>query len=130
MSVLYVVFRAFSYDLPYLELLCMQTMLQASVCFVPLPGASGAQELGFSMFFSSYFASGDVLYTAVLVWRFFTYYIVVILGALLVVADQIVWPPPSPEGGKLNQPPLRAACLPHTPCAGPAACKGVFVQKY
>ena len=90
MSVLYVVFRAFSYDLPYLELLCMQTMLQASVCFVPLPGASGAQELGFSMFFSSYFASGDVLYTAVLVWRFFTYYIVVILGALLVVADQIV----------------------------------------
>ena len=90
-SVLYVVFRAFSYDLPYLELLCMQTMLQASVCFVPLPGASGAQELGFSMFFSSYFASGDVLYTAVLVWRFFTYYIVVILGALLVVADQIVY---------------------------------------
>lgn len=91
MSVLYVVFRAFSYDLPYLELLCMQTMLQASVCFVPLPGASGAQELGFSMFFNSYFASGDVLYTAVLVWRFFTYYIVVILGALLVVADQIIY---------------------------------------
>ena len=58
---------------------------------MPLPGASGAQELGFSMFFSSYFASGDVLYTAVLVWRFFTYYIVVILGALLVVADQIVY---------------------------------------
>ena len=77
MSVLYVVFRAFSYDLPYLELLCMQTMLQASVCFVPLPGASGAQELGFSMFFTSYFSSGEILYTAVLVWRFFTYYIIV-----------------------------------------------------
>ena len=53
MSVLYVVFRAFSLDLPYGELLCMQTMLQASVCFIPLPGASGAQELGFSMFFKS-----------------------------------------------------------------------------
>lgn len=91
MSVLYVVFRAFSYDLPYLELLCMQTMLQASVCFVPLPGASGAQELGFSMFFTSYFSSGEILYTAVLVWRFFTYYIIVILGALLVVIDQIVY---------------------------------------
>ncbi len=91
MSVLYVVFRAFSYELPYLELLCMQTMLQASVCFVPLPGASGAQEFGFSMFFGPYFPSGDVLYTAVLVWRFFTYYIVVIAGALVVVIDQILY---------------------------------------
>ncbi len=91
MSVLYVVFRAFSLDLPYGELLCMQTMLQASVCFIPLPGASGAQELGFSMFFKSYFASGDILYTAVLVWRFFTYYIIVLLGALVVVIDQLVF---------------------------------------
>ena len=91
MSVLYVVFRAFSLDLPYGELLCMQTMLQASVCFIPLPGASGAQELGFSMFFKSYFKSGDILYTAVLVWRFFTYYIIVLLGALVVVIDQLVF---------------------------------------
>ena len=91
MSVLCVVFRAFSCDTPYPELLCMQTMLQAAVCFVPLPGASGAQEFGFSMFFGSYFASGDVLYTAVLVWRFFTYYLIVILGALLVVFDQLLY---------------------------------------
>lgn len=91
MSVLFVVFRAFSSDVPYLELLCMQFMLQASVCFVPLPGASGAQELGFSMFFRDYFPSGERLYTAVLVWRFFTYYIIVLLGALLVVFDQFVY---------------------------------------
>lgn len=91
MSVLCVVFRAFSCDAPYLELLCMQTMLQAAVCFVPLPGASGAQEFGFSMFFKPYFSSGDVLYTAVLVWRFFTYYLIVILGALLVVLDQLLY---------------------------------------
>lgn len=37
MSVLYVVFRAFSLDLPYGELLCMQTMLQASVCLTRCP---------------------------------------------------------------------------------------------
>ena len=67
----------------------MQTLLQAAVCFMPLPGASGAQEVGFSVLFDTYFANGDVLYTAVLVWRFFTYYIIVILGALLVVADQL-----------------------------------------
>ena len=43
------------------------------------------------MFFKSYFASGDILYTAVLVWRFFTYYIIVLLGALVVVIDQLVF---------------------------------------
>lgn len=91
MSVLYLVFRAFQSPVPYLELLCMQTMLQASVSFVPLPGASGAQELGFTMFFGGYFERPDILYTAVLVWRFFTYYIVVIAGALVVVADQVWW---------------------------------------
>lgn len=89
MSVLYLVFRAFGSDVPYFQLLCMQLMLQASVSFVPLPGASGAQELGFTMFFGNYFAAPDVLYTAVLVWRFFTYYIIVIFGALVVVVDQI-----------------------------------------
>lgn len=88
-SVLYVVFLAFSVNLPFGEMLCMQILLQATVCFVPLPGASGAQELGFTAFFGGYFPESGVLYTAVLVWRFFTYYIIVILGALVVVFDQI-----------------------------------------
>lgn len=100
MSVLWVVFRAFGCETPYAELLCMQTMLQAAVCFMPMPGASGAQEIGFSMFFDTYFASGDVLYTAVLVWRFFTYYIIVILGALLVVFDQIFYKKQTKSGEK------------------------------
>lgn len=90
-SVLYFVFLAFSVEMPYSELLCMQLLLQVSVCFVPLPGASGAQELGFSAFFGGYFSDDAVLYTALLVWRFFTYYLIVILGALVVVFDQLVF---------------------------------------
>ncbi len=58
--------------------------------FMPMPGASGAQELGFSAFFRNYFVKDD-LYSAVMVWRFFTYYLVVIAGALLVVADQFFY---------------------------------------
>ncbi len=88
-SVLYFVFLAFSVEMPYTELLGMQLLLQVSVCFVPLPGASGAQEVGFSAFFGSYFSDPGVLYTALLVWRFFTYYIIVILGAVVVVFDQL-----------------------------------------
>ncbi|MBP3705127.1 MAG: flippase-like domain-containing protein [Clostridia bacterium] len=91
MSVLYVVFLAFGSEALYAELLSMQTLLQAAVCFMPMPGASGAQEIGFSVFFDGYFPSSGMLYTAVLVWRFFTYYIIVIAGAVLVMADQLLY---------------------------------------
>lgn len=90
MGVLYFIFRAFRYhNFSFLEITAMQTMLQVSVCFMPMPGASGAQEIGFSSFFRQYFTNHD-LYTAVMVWRFFTYYIVVIAGALLVIVDGLI----------------------------------------
>ena len=66
----------------------VQSLLQVSVSFMPMPGASGAQEIGFSTFFRNYFVNND-LYAAVMVWRFFTYYLIVIGGALLVVIDQL-----------------------------------------
>lgn len=88
MSVIYFIFRAFGYhNVSYLEILAVQSLLQVSVSFMPMPGASGAQELGFSSFFRNYFVNDD-LYAAVMVWRFFTYYLVVIAGAILVVVDQ------------------------------------------
>lgn len=91
MSVIYFVFRAFGYHtIGYFEVLAVQSLLQVSVSFMPMPGASGAQEIGFSAFFKNYFAPND-LYAAVMVWRFFTYYLVVIAGAVLVVADQLLY---------------------------------------
>lgn len=89
MSVIYFIFRAFGYhDVSYAEVLAVQSLLQVSVSFMPMPGASGAQEIGFSTFFRNYFVNND-LYAAVMVWRFFTYYLIVIGGALLVVIDQL-----------------------------------------
>lgn len=89
MSVIYFVFRAFGYHgVSYWEIVAVQSLLQVSVSFMPMPGASGAQEIGFSSFFRNYFVNDD-LYAAVMVWRFFTYYLVVIAGAILVVSDQI-----------------------------------------
>ena len=64
----------------------VQSLLQVSVSFMPMPGASGAQEIGFSSFFRNYFVNDD-LYAAVMVWRFFTYYLVVIAGAILVAVS-------------------------------------------
>ncbi len=88
MSVIYFIFRAFGYhNVSYFEIVAVQSLLQVSVSFMPMPGASGAQEIGFSSFFQNYFVNDD-LYAAVMVWRFFTYYLVVIAGAVFVVADQ------------------------------------------
>lgn len=89
MSVIYFIFQAFGYHtVSYAEVLAVQSLLQVSVSFMPMPGASGAQEIGFSTFFRNYFVNND-LYAAVMVWRFFTYYLIVIGGAVLVVADQL-----------------------------------------
>ena len=89
-GVLYLIFRAFGYhNFSFIEITAMQTLLQVSVCFMPMPGASGAQEIGFSSFFRQYFTNND-LFTAVMVWRFFTYYIVVIVGAAVVVIDGLI----------------------------------------
>ena len=63
----------------------------AAGCCQPLPSrrtVCDAQEIGFSSFFRNYFVNND-LYAAVMVWRFFTYYLIVIGGALLVVIDQL-----------------------------------------
>lgn len=88
MSVIYFIFLAFGYhNVSYVEIVAVQSLLQVSVSFMPMPGASGAQEIGFSSFFRNYFVNDD-LYAAVMVWRFFTYYLVVIAGAVFVVADQ------------------------------------------
>ena len=50
--------------------------------FVPIPGASGGIEYGFIKFFGN-FLSVVPLNSLLLVWRFITYYLAMILGAII-----------------------------------------------
>ena len=50
--------------------------------FVPIPGASGGIEYGFTRFFGN-FITGHKLSAVLLLWRFITYYVGVIIGALV-----------------------------------------------
>lgn len=50
--------------------------------FVPIPGASGGIEFGFLQFFSA-FESGSLLSATLLIWRTITYYLPLIVGALV-----------------------------------------------
>ena len=49
--------------------------------FVPIPGASGGIEYGFMQFFGN-FLNKKIITTMLLMWRFITYYLGMILGAM------------------------------------------------
>lgn len=49
--------------------------------FVPLPGGTGGIEFGFLNFFGQYL-KGPILKTLMLMWRFFTYYFGMFVGAI------------------------------------------------
>lgn len=62
-----------------IQLLTMGVLLYISASYTPLPGASGAQEGGFALFFQDIFPDA-YLFVALLIWRFCTYYISIIVG--------------------------------------------------
>ena len=61
---------------------CCYTYLAGS--FIPIPGGTGGLEYGFIQFFQNY-TVGSTLSAGMLIWRFLTYYLVMILGFLLFV---------------------------------------------
>lgn len=70
------------------QLITMSLMLYISASYTPLPGASGAQEGGFAIYFSSIF-NDSTLFVALLIWRFFTFYLTLLAGALISIVQTI-----------------------------------------
>lgn len=50
--------------------------------FVPIPGGSGGVEYGYMQFFGN-FTSGAILSTSLLLWRFITYYLGILIGGIM-----------------------------------------------
>ena len=81
------------YSMPYviaIGLGCKITLIEAIIgtayvmiigSFVPIPGGTGGIEYGF-MFFYSYFIKGSILNAIMLIWRFVSYYLGMIFGAI------------------------------------------------
>lgn len=57
--------------------------------FVPIPGASGGIEYSFMQFFGN-FLSKNITSTTLLIWRFITYYLGMIIGALVLSLEKKV----------------------------------------
>lgn len=81
LTVLYSTGDYYSFDSIISIITCAYVMLIGS--FVPIPGGTGGLEYGFVEFFGN-FVSGSLVNTIMLVWRFITYYLGLIVGAILV----------------------------------------------
>lgn len=86
MGITYCVYRSLGLkELTFMQVTTLQFLLYVGASYTPLPGASGAQETGFDLVFRGVF--GENVLGAQLMWRFFTYYITLIVGVGAVIVN-------------------------------------------
>lgn len=86
-SASYLVYRAMGFrESGWLSMMTMQAFHFLAVCFFPTPGAAGASEGGFYLYFRDMIPK-DSIFLVMLLWRFLTYYMVLFTGCLAVVWD-------------------------------------------
>ncbi|NLV59138.1 MAG: flippase-like domain-containing protein [Clostridiales bacterium] len=89
MAVISVIYYAFGLSgTTFMEQITMGVLLYISASYTPLPGASGAQEGGFAVFFAGIFPPA-YLFVALLIWRFFTFYLSILAGFLLTTGESV-----------------------------------------
>lgn len=80
-SIPFFVLTAFGGEVGYLECFATTVAVMSSVYFVPTPGNAGAAEGTFFVVFSA--LSDGYVFWAMLIWRFFSYYIYIIMGPII-----------------------------------------------
>ncbi len=80
---LFVIYAMNYFDINAIEAITSSAYVLIIGSFVPIPGGSGGIEYGFSQFFGN-FIKGPVLGASLLVWRFITYYLGIICGAVAI----------------------------------------------
>lgn len=86
MSVMYFIYRGLGQNsASYGKILTMGCMQYTSAAYTPLPGASGAQEGVFGLYFAGLLPN-ELLFSGLLAWRFVTYYLILIVGFFVTTA--------------------------------------------
>lgn len=89
MSIVYFIYRGMGLtEYGYWPVVTMSVMEFLAAAYTPLPGASGAQEGVFSMYFDRMFPD-SMGFAALLLWRFFTYYLSIIIGFVTVLVHGV-----------------------------------------
>lgn len=77
----YFLYRAFGFSgANPVDMVCAQAYVNLTSSLIPLPGSSGIAELAYNMYMGAYFQNGT-LKSAILIWRFITYYLVILCTA-------------------------------------------------
>lgn len=79
LSISFILYKGFGLkNSNYLQIISYQAYVLMISSFIPLPGAMGAAELGYSGFFKDIFGSFTGVST--MLWRIFTFYLPIIMG--------------------------------------------------
>jgi uncharacterized protein (TIRG00374 family) len=73
----------------WLDMTLVSAFLQVMVSYFPTPGASGASEGGFYVFYPIFFPA-PLIFIAMLMWRILSYYLNIVVGGILVFLDGIL----------------------------------------
>ena len=78
-SISYVIYLAFGLNgTDYITIISCQAFVLMISAFVPLPGAMGAAEGSYVLFFKGIF--GGFVHLSTVIWRFLTFYLAIIAG--------------------------------------------------
>lgn len=92
LTVAYFVYLAFNFPhqtFSWFDIVGLALICEVAVSIVPLPGGSAAAEFSFLAMFSSLFTTGTAFW-GLLFWRFFTYYIYIIVGLITTILDMAI----------------------------------------
>lgn len=90
MMVIWCIYRAMGLSgVSMIQIITVGILLYISASYMPLPGASGMQEGGFALFFRAIFPDAK-LFVALMIWRFFTYYLTILAGVLVTVVESTI----------------------------------------
>jgi len=97
-SIAYCIYLAFNYayildgtvvPTSIVEIIALSILCDAASSLIPLPGGSGAAELSFIGLFGLMFKA-DMQFWAMLFWRMFTYYGIIIIGLIFTICNSVV----------------------------------------
>lgn len=84
LSIPFMIYKAFgNVGTTYIEIVTVQTYLLLIMSFIPTPGSGLGAEGGFALLYQTIFITG--LHMAILFWRIYTFYLPIIVGALVLL---------------------------------------------
>jgi len=67
----------------------MSFLCMFATSYIPIPGGSGMAEISFAAIFSTLFEP-DVTFWGLIIWRIFTYYLVIVVGFVFTLIDPLL----------------------------------------